>query len=40
MTALSLPLPAAADASSPVVDEPVALLQLDLADPAEAASAV
>ena len=42
MTALSLPvsLPAAGDAASPVVDEPVALLQLDLADPAEAASAV
>ena len=41
MTALSLNrIPAADDASSPVVDEPVALLQLDLADPAEAASAV
>ena len=42
MTALSLPLPlpAADGVSSPVVDEPVALLQLDLADPAEAASAV
>lgn len=42
MTALSLPVsvPAADGASSPVVDEPVALLQLDLADPAEAASAV
>ena len=40
MTAPSLAIPAAADASSPVVDEPVALLQLDLADPAEAASAV
>ena len=43
MTALSLsplPLPAADDVSSPVVDEPVALLQLDLTDPAEAASAV
>lgn len=42
MTALSapLPLPAADDVSSPVADEPVALLQLDLADPAEAASAV
>jgi homoserine dehydrogenase len=40
MTALPLPLPAADDASSPIVDEPVALLQLDLADPAEAASAV
>lgn len=42
MTALSLPVsvPAAGDAPSPVVDEPVALLQLDLADPAGAASAV
>lgn len=42
MTALSLPLPLPAvdGVSSPVVDEPVALLQLDLADPAEAASAV
>ena len=42
MTALSLPVshPAADGVSSPVVDEPVALLQLDLADPAEAASAV
>ena len=42
MTALSrpLPLPAVDGVSSPVVDEPVALLQLDLADPAEAASAV
>lgn len=42
MTALSLPLPlpVAGDAPSPVVDEPVALLQLDLVDPAEAASAV
>ncbi len=42
MTALSLrlSLPAADGAASPVVDEPVALLQLDLADPAAAASAV
>ncbi|KQW83041.1 homoserine dehydrogenase [Brevundimonas sp. Root1279] len=42
MTALSLSLaiPAADDASSPVTDEPVALLQLDLSDPPEAASAV
>ncbi|WP_332653852.1 homoserine dehydrogenase [Brevundimonas sp.] len=42
MTALSRPhpLPAADGVSSPVVDEPVALLQLDLADPAGAASAV
>jgi homoserine dehydrogenase len=42
MTALSLPvsLPAADGVSSPVVDELVALLQLDLADPAEAATAV
>jgi homoserine dehydrogenase len=41
MTALSLArTPAADDASSPVADEPVALLQLDLADPVEAASAV
>lgn len=40
MTALSIALPAADDVSSPVADEPVALLQLDLADPAEAASAV
>lgn len=42
MTALSLPvsLPAVDGVSSPVVDEPVALLQLDLANPAEAASAV
>lgn len=42
MTALSLPLshPAVDDVSSPVGDEPVALLQLDLADPAGAASAV
>ena len=42
MTALSLPVshPAADGVSSPVIDEPVALLQLDLADPAEAASAV
>lgn len=41
MTAASaLAIPAADDASSPVADEPVALLQLDLSDPAEAASAV
>ena len=42
MTALpnALPLPAVDGVSSPVADEPVALLQLDLADPAEAASAV
>ncbi|HYD27815.1 hypothetical protein [Brevundimonas sp.] len=42
MTALSLPVshPAADGVSSPVVDEPVALLQLDMADPAAAASAV
>lgn len=42
MTALSQPvsLPAADGAASPVVGEPVALLQLDLADPAGAASAV
>jgi homoserine dehydrogenase len=40
MTALSIAIPAADDVSSPVADEPVALLQLDLADPAEAASAV
>jgi len=42
MTALplSVRLPTAADVASPVVDEPVALLQLDLADPVEAASAV
>jgi len=42
MTALSLPLslPAVDDVASPVAEEPVALLQLDLADPAEAASAV
>lgn len=40
MTALSIAIPAADDVSSPVADEPVALLQLDLADPAGAASAV
>jgi|SRR6478672_2718019 len=41
MTALPLPrIPAADDVSSPVADEPVALLQLDLSDPVEAASAV
>lgn len=42
MSALSIPLslPVAGDAASPVADEPVALLQLDLADPAAAASAV
>lgn len=42
MTALPLPfpLPAADDAASSVAEEPVALLQLDLADPAGAASAV
>lgn len=41
MTALPLiRTPAADDVSSPVADEPVALLQLDLADPVEAASAV
>ena len=42
MTAVlnALPLPAVDGVSSPVVDEPVALLQLDLADPAGAASAV
>lgn len=41
MTALPvIRLPAAEDVSSPVADEPVALLQLDLADPVEAASAV
>ncbi|MBF0664891.1 MAG: hypothetical protein IR159_05005, partial [Brevundimonas sp.] len=40
MTALSLSVPAPDDVASPVADEPVALLQLDLADPAEAASAV
>ncbi|RYE07449.1 MAG: hypothetical protein EOP22_17845 [Hyphomicrobiales bacterium] len=41
MTAHPLPrLPAADDVSSPVADEPVALLQLDLSDPVEAASAV
>jgi len=41
MTALPLPrIPADDDVSSPVADEPVALLQLDLSDPVEAASAV
>ncbi|WP_332678248.1 homoserine dehydrogenase [Brevundimonas sp.] len=41
MTALPLPrIPADDDVSSPVADEPVALLQLDLSDPLEAASAV
>jgi homoserine dehydrogenase len=41
MTALPLSrTPAADDVSSPVADEPVALLQLDLSDPLEAASAV
>ncbi|HWQ88289.1 homoserine dehydrogenase [Brevundimonas sp.] len=41
MTALPLArIPAADDVSAPVADEPVALLQLDLADPVEAASAV
>ena len=42
MTAVlnALPLPAVDGVPSPVVDEPVALLQLDLADPAGAASAV
>ncbi len=43
MTALPLPLPGPSSAVSPTVpytDEPVALLQLDGADPAEAASAV
>ena len=40
MTALPHFVPAVDDVSSPVADEPVALLQLDLADPAEAASAV
>lgn len=41
MTALPLHrTPAADDVSSPVADEPVALLQLDLSDPVEAASAV
>ncbi|WP_332639678.1 homoserine dehydrogenase [Brevundimonas sp.] len=41
MTALPLSrTPAADDVSSPVADEPVALLQLDLSDPVEAASAV
>src|SRR5690606_37186430 len=40
MTALPLSLPAVVVDSSPVADEPVALLQLDANDPAEAASAV
>lgn len=41
MTALPLiRTPADDDVSSPVADEPVALLQLDLCDPVEAASAV
>lgn len=40
MTALPHFAPAVDDVSSPVADEPVALLQLDLADPAEAAGAV
>lgn len=43
MTALPLPLPTQPSAAHPVVphtDEPVALLQLDVSDPVEAASAV